>query len=318
MVRSVLLSFCFLGFAACARGEFYKLEDDIVGPRFLSAFDFQDIADPTHGRVRYVNKFDALWKNLTYVDENSFILRTDYTNTLDPNGPGRDSVRVMSKKTYSTVTTVFDVRHMPQGCGTWPAIWTTTTGKWPDGGEVDIMEGVNDQWSNQATLHTGPGCTMPPYRLQTGMSNGDNCDVYATYNAGCSVGFQNPLSYGPQFNRNGGGWYAMERTPFYVKVWFWTREDIFVPHDVKHGGSHINTGSWGIPAAYFPNTSCNFDKFFSDHNIIINLTLCGDWAGNDDVYSNSGCPSTCVDHVNNNPSAFADAYFDIASLRIYC
>lgn len=65
----------------------------------------------------------------------------------------------------------------------------------------------------------------------------------------------------------------------------------------------------------------------------------GDWAGNASVYSSSGCPSTCVSeymfiailmetenvltnlslvgYVNSNPSAFKNAYWDIASLRVY-
>ena len=62
--------------------------------------------------------------------------------------------------------------------------------------------------------------------------------------------------------------------------------------------------------------------------------LGGDWAGND--YSQSGCPSDCVgmssasciekrkaadtiqsDYVNNNPSAFTNAYWDVASVRVF-
>lgn len=33
----------------------------------------------------------------------------------------------------------FDIRHMPQGCGTWPAAWETNEAIWPNGGEVDIV-----------------------------------------------------------------------------------------------------------------------------------------------------------------------------------
>jgi hypothetical protein len=51
---------------------------------------------------------------------------------------------------------------------TWPAVWEVGD-NWPYGGEVDIVEGVNDQAPNRATLHTGPGCTMPSSgRDQTG------------------------------------------------------------------------------------------------------------------------------------------------------
>ena len=70
----------------------------------------------------------------------------------------------------------------------------------------------------------------------------------------------------------------------------------------------------GTPVAYFPNTQCNISKFFGVNHIIINLTFCGDWAGN--AYPSS-CPSTCVDYVNNNPSAFVNAYWQITSLRVY-
>lgn len=47
---------------------------------------------------------------------------------------------------------------MPQGCGTWPAVWELGP-DWPADGEIDIVEGVNDVVPNQSTLHTSPGCT---------------------------------------------------------------------------------------------------------------------------------------------------------------
>lgn len=62
----------------------------------------------------------------------------------------------------------FDVRHMPQGCGTWPAAWETDEGAWPTNGEIDILEGANDRGPNAATLHTGPGCSMPDSRPMFG------------------------------------------------------------------------------------------------------------------------------------------------------
>ena len=36
-----------------------------------------------------------------------------------------------------------DVRHMPQGCGTWPAFWETDVPAWPNGGEVDIVSATH-------------------------------------------------------------------------------------------------------------------------------------------------------------------------------
>jgi hypothetical protein len=174
---------------------------------------------------------------------------------------------------------------------------------------------------------------MPTNRTMTGTPTYDTCDATLNFNAGCGVKFPTASSFGPAFNTNGGGWYAMERSPTYFKVWFWSRDDFDVPSDVAHTRPFVNPDAWGTPAAYFPSTSCDFSTYFNAHNIIINLSLCmclpragnddykhpwvgGDWAGS--TYSQgTGCPSTCVDYVNYNASAFTDAYFDFALIRVY-
>lgn len=66
----------------------------------------------------------------------------------------------------------------------------------------------------------------------------------------------------------------MERTPNFIKVWFWSRHASNVPSDVLNGSGSINTDAWGTPTAYFPNTQCNIDSHFTPSNIIINLTFC--------------------------------------------
>lgn len=50
---------------------------------------------------------------------------------------------------------------MPQGCGTWPAVWEADDQVGSSAGEVDILEGVNDLSPNSVTLHTNGTCTMP-------------------------------------------------------------------------------------------------------------------------------------------------------------
>ncbi|CAA7267292.1 unnamed protein product [Cyclocybe aegerita] len=210
---------------------------------------------------------------------------------------------------------VFNIRHMPVGCGTWPAVWTVG-GNWPNQGEIDILEGVNNQGPNTVTLHTSSGCTMPASRAQTGTALLNNCDVAASNNAGCGVRMTDTRSYGSIFNNKGGGWFAVERTNSFIKVWFWSRAATgMIPSDVLNGATSVNTNNWGTPRAYFPNTNCPISSKFGLHNIVINLTFCGDWAGN--AYGSSGCPGTCIDYVNNNPSAFTNAYFDFAWLKIY-
>lgn len=73
----------------------------------------------------------------------------------------------------------FDIRHMPQGCATWPAAWETLESDWPDSGEIDIVEGVNDVSPNHVTLHSSPNCTMPTGLKMTGSGSRKICvNVY--------------------------------------------------------------------------------------------------------------------------------------------
>lgn len=296
-------------------GNTYQLSNKIVGNDFYDNFNWEAIVDPTHGRVTYVDQPTSQNLNLTFTSSDTFILRTDFTTVLDPNGPGRQSVRIRSNAAYTTHVAIFSIRHMPQGCGTWPAIWTTAPDAWPNGGEIDILEGINDQAPNLSVLHSTQGCTMPNNRTMTGTPTSTDCVTTDTSNAGCGVNFPTSFSYGPSFNSVGGGWYVMERNEKSIKVWFWARSDPSVPSDIIDGASSISPDGWGIPAALFPSTYCNFPSHFQQHNIIINLTLCGDWAGS--AYGQSGCPSACIDFVNNNPSAFTDAFFDFEYIRLY-
>ncbi|KIJ93249.1 glycoside hydrolase family 16 protein, partial [Laccaria amethystina LaAM-08-1] len=71
----------------------------------------------------------------------------------------------------------------------------------------------------------------------------------------------------------------------------------------------------GTPAANFPSTIGDFWTYFDAQNIIINLTLCGDWAGF--TYSQGTGYVRFKDDVNYNVSAFTDVYFDFASIRVY-
>lgn len=62
------------------------------------------------------------------------------------------------------------------------------------------------------------------------------------------------------------------------------------------------------------------NKFFDEHTIIINLSLCGDWAG--ETFALSGCAArynnlSCDNFVRNYPQAFSDARWEINYMRIY-
>ncbi|KAI8069803.1 concanavalin A-like lectin/glucanase domain-containing protein [Gilbertella persicaria] len=290
----------------------WTVKEALSGENFFNGFDYFTGADPTHGFVQYVDKATAKAKNLIYTQNGQVIIKAD-NSTVTPNG--RPSIRLTSHYTFTTGLVVLDLEHMPTGCGTWPAFWTLGTGTWPNNGEIDIIEGVHNQAHNQVTLHTSAGCTMEGVsRSQTGKVLTPNCDVNAggqAANAGCGVEAPNTNTYGAGLNNIRGGVYATLWTNQGIRTWFFPRGSI--PSDITKEAP--NPDAWGKPIANFPfGSNCPSSKF-KNHNVIFDLTFCGDWAGS--VYGNSGCPSTCVDYVQNNPSAFSQAYWKINSLKIF-
>ncbi|KAG8874589.1 hypothetical protein FRB98_008348 [Tulasnella sp. 332] len=302
--------------------RYYQPQDSFVGQGFYDGFEFFTASDPTHGRVNYVDQQTAVSKNLSYTTSNTIILRADSVATLNSTGPGRDSVRIQSKKAYGLGVTIANVRAMPIGCGTWPALWSNANGvAWPQGGEIDMIEGINNQGASSSVLHTGWNCAMNTSSMvQTGALGNLNCTSSQGNNAGCIVQPQSSVpSFGPNFNAIGGGWYAIERTSSMINMWFWARNDSSVPDEVRHAGfasqtsKQINPANWTTPYANFENSACDISQF-KPQNIIINLTLCGDWAGSS--YP-STCPKTCVQHVEEDASDFQDAAWNIASLTVW-
>ncbi|TFK81990.1 glycoside hydrolase family 16 protein [Polyporus arcularius HHB13444] len=311
----------------------FFLADSYVGHDFLQSWTWETFDDPTHGRVNYLDQATALASNLTFASDDKFIMRADSQNIVDPNGRGRGSVRIKSNKAYDEAVVVLDLQHMPEGCATWPAFWSLSqAGPWPHGGEIDIIEGVNSNTANLASLHTTPGCTMssagPPDRFMSGNVTATDCDASVNFNQGCGVQFGTPASYGSAFNAAGGGFFVMVRSRDAsgpgVRIWFWARDDPRVPLEVRAPpptglfapASLYPTAWWGQPDAVFPlSDNCDYAGHFDPHVFVFDLTFCGDWAGT--AYSASGCPGDCNDYVNNNPQAFQSAYWEVNSLRIY-
>jgi hypothetical protein len=94
---------------------------------------------------------------------------------------------------------------------------------WPQGGEIDIVEGVGDYTNNQATIHTNPGCSLTSSDTsQLGISGsvvgGTNCAAAETNNQGCGVRSSDDTSYGSGFNGVGGGVYASSWSSLLVEI----------------------------------------------------------------------------------------------------
>jgi len=129
---------------------------------------------------------------------------------------------------------------------------------------------------NAMSLHTSNGCSIDGTG-SLGTVNTKNCYVNAagqSGNAGCGIESSSLSSYGTPFNSGGGGVYAMEWTSSGVKIWFFPRNSI--PSDLA--ANNPSPSTWGIPQANFQG-ACDFNQHFVDHQLVIDTTFCGDWAG---------------------------------------
>lgn len=106
----------------------YALEDDYSTQDFFSMFEFFTASDPTDGFVKFVDQGTAQSAGMISSSGGSIKMGVDHTN-IAPSG--RNSVRLTSNKVYNKGLIVLDLAHMPEGCGTWPAFWTTGP-NWPN------------------------------------------------------------------------------------------------------------------------------------------------------------------------------------------
>lgn len=129
------LSTVVLGLSTLVPATFaWTLQTDYSGNNFLNKFTYFSGADPTNGFVQYQSQADAQSKGLAFVRNNRIIIKPDNT-TVTPNG--RPSVRLESTARYNSGLFLFDLNHMPIGCGTWPAYWMFGD-NWPNNGEIDV------------------------------------------------------------------------------------------------------------------------------------------------------------------------------------
>lgn len=303
----------------------WKASNSYNGSTFFNGWSFYTAADPTNGNVQYVDQSTAQSAGLIQINsKGNAVMSVETTPQVQTN---RQSVRITTEATFDGGLVVMDAVHMPTGCATWPAFWTNGP-NWPAGGEIDIIEGVNNYTNNQATIHTNPGCSLPSTTSASLNMSGTlvastDCSATATGNQGCGIRSNSSNSFGSGFNAIGGGVYAMLWDSTGIKVYFFPRGSI--PSDISAGAPQPQ--NWPAPMANFPSTDCNPYTFFYTHSAIFDTTLCGDWAGS--AWSTTGVPgqdvscaqqtgfSTCSAFVQASGASFSEAYWEVSSVKIY-
>lgn len=234
----------------------YVLVDCQEGLDFFDSYSFYDGPDSS-GSAGYN----------VYVSKNRAVEIGIANTTLDPitgkdvvfmsskkTGPGpRESIRLEGNQRYQHGLFIFDLDHMPTGCGVWPAVWLTDENNWPNNGEIDFVEGINNQPTAKTALHTSNQCDMyahvPPYSktgvwdTATGIPNtwtgelsylnrieADNCWVMAPHqwmNQGCVTVDLRNNTLGAPLNQAGGGIFVLEWDPAYrrIRSWVFPRAD---------------------------------------------------------------------------------------------
>lgn len=258
---------------------------------------------------------DFVQENQTITPMKPFVYMSSASSSKD--NP-RESIRLEGKRRFNRGLFVIDLRHMPAGCGVWPAFWLTDEANWPVNGEIDIVEGVNFQSVAKTALHSTNGCTMDdvPVGVMTGkwdtaigipdrktgipdmtIRHATDCFVYNPkqwLNQGCVAVDNGVGTLGVPLNKKGGGVYVLEWDPINRHMRSW----VFTPHGKvpKNLMQAIATASqpneedrvspdpdlWPLPYGYFAigdETSCQA-KHFKNMRLVFNLAFCGSVAGN--------------------------------------
>ncbi|KAM7186686.1 putative mixed-linked glucanase, partial [Rhypophila sp. PSN 637] len=308
----------------------YQLTEHYNATNFFDKFEFfvsdfdrlnEDpmAVDPTHGFVDYLSRNDAFDAGLITAPGQDIAIRVDSTNNYVR---GRASVRLESHTRYNDGLIIAHFTHFPRPvCGAWPAFWMYGP-NWPHGGELDIYEKWNLSPTNSITAHTAGPDDIGACNLDQSLSPATSeCWISAPTqwpNEGCSVTETNGQWGNPE-----GGVYAVEWTERALKVWSWPVNSI--PQDIVDGTP--DPSSWQNPHFFLNENTCDVPRAFKDMRLVIDVTFCGDAAGNQGLWGASAgdmskCSGItgetwCPNYVNNHASEYADVYWEVEDIKHY-
>ncbi|KAJ4423223.1 hypothetical protein N0V82_002084 [Gnomoniopsis sp. IMI 355080] len=308
--------------AVRAATESYQLSEEYTVDNFFDKFDFftstytsGDSWDDTHGYVQYRGQAEAESMGLISTSTGGIYIGPDANSTYDPDGTGRDSVRMTSKAMYNEGLMIAKFSHMPvQACGAWPAFWSFGS-PWLTMGEIDYFEGWNMMEYNRMAMHTNEtiagACSLTTTGIEgTVMTQNCNNEEDGT---GCGVKDDSGV-----WSSTTGATFAMEWTDSAIKIWSWLPSA--VPSDITAGTPDPSSNAWGNPTLLVEQANCDLSKSFANQQLVFDIDFCGDTAGSP-TFWNETCSAqtgaTCANYVANNPSAFAETYFMIEGIQYY-
>ncbi|GAA5932224.1 uncharacterized protein JCM15063_001159 [Sporobolomyces koalae] len=320
MLSTAALAGALLATAPLQAHAAYDIVRDYSGKTFFDGWSFYGHYDNlTNGDVNFVNQSAS--SSLAYINEaGNAVIKVSQEEVLYPNK--RDSVRISTVDSYGLGSVwIYNALAVPSGCSVWGALWSQAE-NWPQGGEIDTFETVNLMEYNQMALHTTAGCSAVNSSSSvqydaTLMSS--SCDVDVNFNAGCEALDPSPTSAGQALAAAGGGLWATEYASTGIKIWHFQHSAI--PADISSNSSSIDPTSWGTPTYFVPNSSCDIEQHFAAQKLVIDITLCGDWAGSNATLAATGCALTtepiCYTQYVLNASNYDNAFFEIPYVRVY-
>jgi len=254
----------------------YSLDWKAEGTSFFSGFNFMT-EDANHGSAHYLDAGRAVQEGVAQAYPTHAVLRA---GRADPQYRyKRYTAKIGTQKSWSYFLAAMRFSHVPYGCGVWPAFFTLAPGApWPDGGEVDILEYVNDDVS-KTSLHTGHACRLDPnlvnrygYMPDRNRMNYD-CRTRYPQHLGCAP--NKWMRSGQQWAHNPGV-VALERTAEFLKIFFIPEGSI--PGDLIGDAPRPDTWDRFIVSYYpFSANGCP-PSVMAAQQLVLNIGFCGDWA----------------------------------------
>ncbi|ODA79423.1 hypothetical protein RJ55_05016 [Drechmeria coniospora] len=354
-----------LAAAGTAFGRKYAVAENYDHTNFYDKFDFITKPASAKGHTDLRSLPNALDLGITNLRNGEIYLGVDHNTTL-PDAPemhpyagssglggGRTSFRVESKAAYKKGLIVARFSHIPPAvCGSRPGFLTLgQSGKWPNTGEINMLQGWNDSPTNKPSIHVGKEskfgkCVLDGYDQAAFPSSATNCDnsyfdpPRQWRNQGC---ISEEVSNGIWNSPDGGirmipivrpqasyeEWLtmmteALEWNEDFIKIYSWPFT--LAPKNIDQ--DEPDTSSWGSPSVHLKKSHCDIESHFGEQKMVFYLSFCGsptgenffwdDFPGKDAVSCKVKTgESTCIDYVNRHPEAFKESYFKIKDIRYF-